>query len=481
MTVILSDDVQYQLRALAPSNKVSSWYNPDERRAYSTVDIDEVPENFRSSLIQHSTSSGSSTLMYPQPQYIQKHTSSGKIVHLNRNPSFTGDSFKVWWDLKNFPDKYEEFSTADPIYNHPHEYSEYGEYVIAFSINVVSLNMNQMVAAQFEMHQGLLSVTTPYFSIPSTTLAFKQIPYFEGDVLSIRWQPGVVQTFTHESPLEDFQYTFPSYGEKAAIIMESDGGYVSADLDQMFPDESGLVFIKELKSRNANHTTINNMAFSRTIKKIDCSKLKRIATQWYDCYELTSIRLPELTSIAVTYAINCMPNLKEIYAPRLKSITNATSTFKGNTGIERVYFPELSSITGSYSTFSMNASLSSVYMPSVISCNNQCFEYCINLKETDFSSMLSTSSNLFRDCISLEEIKLPKIKYIAANTFNRCQNLKKIDFSGVKDQVPTLANVNAFSKLPDDYRIIVDKSMLEGFQNATNWKDSAVKSHITSI
>jgi len=61
-----------------------------------------------------------------------------------------------------------------------------------------------MVAAQFEMHQGLLSVTTPYFSIPSTTLAFKQIPYFEGDVLSIRWQPGVVQTFTHESPLEDF-------------------------------------------------------------------------------------------------------------------------------------------------------------------------------------------------------------------------------------------------------------------------------------
>jgi len=51
MTVILSDDVQYQLRALAPSNKVSSWYNPDERRAYSTVDIDEVPENFRSSLI----------------------------------------------------------------------------------------------------------------------------------------------------------------------------------------------------------------------------------------------------------------------------------------------------------------------------------------------------------------------------------------------------------------------------------------------
>jgi len=41
--------------------------------------------------------------------------------------------------------------------------------------------------------------------------------------------------------------------------------------------------------------------------------------------------------------------------------------------------------------------------------------------------------------------------------------LKKIDFSGVKDQVPTLANVNAFSKLPDDYRIIVDKSMLEGF------------------
>jgi len=61
---------------------------------------------------------------------------------LNRNPSFTGDSFKVWWDLKNFPDKYEEFSTADPIYNHPHEYSEYGEYVIAFSINVVSLNMN---------------------------------------------------------------------------------------------------------------------------------------------------------------------------------------------------------------------------------------------------------------------------------------------------------------------------------------------------
>lgn len=459
---------------------VSSWYDPSQKRAFTTININEVPDDFKSKLIQHSASLESSVLMYPYPNYVIKHIDTGKMVCFNKNPSFTGSSFKIWWDVKNKPDQFEEFSSLDPISNHPHEYDDYGEYVVAFSTNVTALNMNQMLAAQFKTYSGNNTSITPYFSIASKVLQLNQIPYFEGDQLSIQWEPGYTQTYTHDSSLEEFQHSFSSFGEKPAITMQSDGNYVSVDVEQMFPDEQGLVFIKSISSRNPAHTSINNLAFCRSLRNIKCSKLARIATQWYDCYELTSIYLPELTSIDMTYAVNCMPNLKEIYAPRLKSITNATSTFKGNTGIESISFPELSSISGRYSTFSMNCMLSSVEMPSLISCNNQCFEYCVNLKDVDFLSLLSSSTNMFKDNISLEQITLPKIKYIAAYTFNRCQNLQTIDLSRL-DEVPELANINAFTGLPANYKVLVKNSMLSQFKAATNWKNATVINHITGI
>ena len=55
-----------------------------------------------------------------------------------------------------------------------------------------------------------------------------------------------------------------------------------------------------------------------------------INTYWYDCYELTSIYLPDLEDIAATYAVNCMTNLKKFYAPKLKRISKATGVFKGD-------------------------------------------------------------------------------------------------------------------------------------------------------
>ena len=60
--------------------------------------------------------------------------------------------------------------------------------------------------------------------------------------------------------------------------MNSSGGYVSVDVLSMFPDERGLAFIESIKSRNNNHVAINNLAFSRTLKQIDCAKIESIAT-----------------------------------------------------------------------------------------------------------------------------------------------------------------------------------------------------------
>jgi hypothetical protein len=92
--------------------------------------------------------------------------------------------------------------------------------------------------------------------------------------------------------------------------------------------------------------------------------LSCIDTEWYDCYELTSLELPELEDIACEYSVNCMYNLRWFKAPRLKRISKATGVFKGDVSLEEVNFPQLTAIYGGYGyTFMTNVSLTSAYMP----------------------------------------------------------------------------------------------------------------------
>ena len=448
VTVVLSGDIQYLMRTLAQDSTVSSWYDPDEERAFTTTKMSEVPERFRDKLVRHSNGTGSSILMYPDPDSDRavNHVDSGTSVWLNANPTFTGDSFRVWWDVRNRPGEYETFSASDPISDHPHDYGAYGEYVIAFSTNVTGFNMNRKLAVQFTLYQNGTAATTPYFCSSTKTLKFKKAPYFEGDTLSVVWYTysqkvnGVnvsfpqLSVYGHDSPLSDYQYEYPDYDEYVGgIYMNSSGGFVSVDVPDGFPDESGLVFVKAVESRVPSHVKTNDLTFCRTVERVECSRLESVTTKWYDCYELTSVRLPELTSIDEKYAINCSPKLQEVYAPRLKCITRATSTFKGNTGMLRADYPELTSIRQdiepkkNYATFSANMSLSSAYMPKLRKGNPKCFEFCVNLRKTDFRSLSAVESSMFYDCLSLKDISVsPDCSYVGTSAFYRCGQLRRI-------------------------------------------------------
>lgn len=49
--IVLSDDARYRSYELAASNLVSSWYDPSLEKAFTTTSYDDVPEEFKTSLI----------------------------------------------------------------------------------------------------------------------------------------------------------------------------------------------------------------------------------------------------------------------------------------------------------------------------------------------------------------------------------------------------------------------------------------------
>jgi len=138
--------------------------------------------------------------------------------------------------------------------------------------------------------------------------------------------------------------------------------------------------------------------------------LSCIDTEWYDCYELTSIELPELEEISCAYSVNCMYNLKTFKAPRLKRISKATGVFKGDICLEEIDFPQLTAIYGGDGhTFMTNVSLTSACCPKLQTCLPSEFSYCVNLVKTDFSSLTAVPESMFRDCLSLRELRLPRV------------------------------------------------------------------------
>lgn len=382
--IILSDDARYRHYTQVQSNEVSSWYDPSQDRAFTTSVFDEVPEDFKASLIQHTTSTGTASVMYPNLTASSNITTNDKKFSFPTKPTFNGEQFTIFWDVGQDDLALSTYDSSSPLSTLCHTYQDYGEHTIKFSSNVKSLRLEN---------------------------------YFER--------------------------------------------------------------IKKIESRSQVFQSLTYLYWCRNLETMKLNALSCIDTEWYDCYELTSLELPELEDIACAYSVNCMYNLKKFTAPRLKRISQATGVFKGDVRLEEINFPQLTSIYGGNGyTFMTNVSLTSAYLPKLETCLGSEFSYCVNLKKTDFSSLTTVPGSMFRDCISLKEIKLPKVKSIGASAFHRCQNLKTIDISRVKE-VPTLASTNAFAGLPSDYEVLVDQALAPKMRAAQSW--SAIASHIRAV
>lgn len=310
---------------------------------------------------------------------------------------------------------------------------------------------------------------------------FKEFPEYDGEYFKVYWDYGqnnnAVSCYNQSSNISDFYHIYENYGEH---IIKFSPNIKKLDIHTY---QNGSTYsndrIKSIKSRSPNLLELKNLSYSYNLTNMSLNAVSSINTYWYDCYELTSIYLPDLEDIAAAYAVNCMTNLKKFYAPKLKRISKATGVFKGDISLQEIYFPELTAIDGGNGyTFMTNVSLSVAYCPKLIKGMKQDFSFCVNLKKTDFSNLSAIETDMFRQCLSLKDIKFPSVKYIYSNAFVGCQNLQKIDLSEVKT-VPVLENINAFTGLPSDYKILIKKSLSAEFNNAPNW--SLIKMHFKLI
>ena len=128
--------------------------------------------------------------------------------------------------------------------------------------------------------------------------------------------------------------------------------------------EEGFERILSIYSKSSCLQNILSLDYCRNLQSIALLSLSSINNVWYDCYELTSIELPDLEDIACTYAVNCMCNLKSFKAPKLKRMSKATGVFKGDINLEEIDFPALTAIYGGNGySFMTNVSLTAAYLP----------------------------------------------------------------------------------------------------------------------
>lgn len=130
---------------------------------------------------------------------------------------------------------------------------------------------------------------------------------------------------------------------------------------------------------------------------------------------------------------------------------------------------------------------------------------CSSLKAISFPQTCTNITNyVFNNCTILSRITLPELNYLGSGnaTFQYCAGLNRLtipstlstitanvfkdarfvwlfDFTN-HQSVPTLNNVNAFSNIYVDYKIVVPDSLYSTWITKNNWNNSNIVNHIIS-
>lgn len=107
--------------------------------------------------------------------------------------------------------------------------------------------------------------------------------------------------------------------------------------------------IKRIISRSNNLKKVGILSQSRNLEHVSIANVLSTGTtstgEWYDCYKLTSICLPDLKDLKSYAGMNCMYFLEKIYAPKLEVLNNGTGAeFKGDVSLREAVFPQLTAI-----------------------------------------------------------------------------------------------------------------------------------------
>ena len=199
--------------------------------------MEDVPERYRSSLVQWGTTGNGSAYMAPLKSQARAVEDTTKTFTFSFTPEFSGDSFSICWDAENLNDQQlSVYQRGVQLSDYPHTYEEYGRHVIKFSSNVISVG-----------------ITRPYIN--------------------------------------------------------------SVDDDGILDDQVNK--ITSITSRSGNLKYVGRLAYCRNLKQVTLHNVLSSVDQWYDCYEMTSISLPDCVELDKMFGMNCMFNLRKFDAPRL--------------------------------------------------------------------------------------------------------------------------------------------------------------------
>lgn len=187
--------------------------------------------------------------------------------------------------------------------------------------------------------------------------------------------------------------------------------------------------------------------YCNMLQKVEIGRRTSITSQsaFGYCYSLKSITIPNgitKTSIYVfqsCYSLRCI-----IFPSNTTLIYNAVATVCYS--LEKFICNKITTF-GTY-VFNNCSSLSSFIIP---------------------SNITNLTSYLFGNNLNLSSIIIPaSVVNIEANVFFNCYGMTFYDFSH-HTAVPTLANTNAFTGIPDDCKIIVPDALYDEWIAATNW------------
>ena len=248
-------------------------------------------------------------------------------------------------------------------------------------------------------------------------------------------------------------------------------------------------------------------------------------TSFYLCYGIKAIVVPTTVTILYSSSFDSCNVLQIVALPKgttqligwvfngchsLGSITISGGLAGNNqhmfTNCRSLRVAQLSDDTQSIQAdmFFYCLSLSSLKMQdNVVSIGDRALSYCYALQSIELSANLidigvqafaynrtlkfitipagvkTLGSQAFQDCSSMALVEFKgNVETIGANAFNGCTGVAYYDFTHCT-AVPTLADANVFTGIPDDCEIRVPAALYTAWKAATNWATYA--DHLVSI
>lgn len=225
-------------------------------------------------------------------------------------------------------------------------------------------------------------------------------------------------------------------------------------------------------SSEPDYTLINSL-LNKTITSFSSDTLTSVGSHAFNgCTNLTSVSLPNLTSVAGTYAFAACTKLTSISLPKASFSASATRVFYNCTALVSVDLPLLPTLDLRTSTFYNCKSLKNVNLPQCSSLGAQTFVNCTALEQISFPAFNGNAyAQEFKGCTALKKVDFGgKVNFPKTQVFQDCTALEALILRG--STVSTLANTNNFSgsKIEDGSGYIyVPESLLSTYKAATNW------------